>query len=57
LKLKQLLWIPNPLSTACFVFGMSDMQFCRASVRSVKAKTDCLGISFRLAKKEFCRPG
>jgi hypothetical protein len=25
---------------AYFVFGMSDMQFCKALVRAVKAKTD-----------------
>jgi len=55
-KLKQLHWIPNPLSGMCFLFGVSDMQFCRAPVRSVKVKTDELGISFRSAKKEFCRP-
>ncbi len=30
----------DPLSEARFLFGVSDVQFCRASVRSVKAKTD-----------------
>ena len=30
----------GPLSRACFVFGMSDMQFCKAQVRSVKAKSE-----------------
>jgi len=35
---------------------MSDMRFCRAQVRAVKAKTDWLGISFQSAKEKFCRP-
>jgi hypothetical protein len=30
----------NPLSGPVFVFGMSDMQFCKAQMRAVKAKTD-----------------
>ena len=30
----------NPLSGMCFLLGVSDMQLCRAPVRSVKAKTD-----------------
>jgi hypothetical protein len=29
----------NPLSGPVFVLGMSDMQFCKAQVRAVKAKT------------------
>jgi hypothetical protein len=39
-KINKLLRILNPLSEPLFVFGMSDMQFCRAQVRAVKAKTD-----------------
>jgi hypothetical protein len=30
----------DPLSGMSFLLGVSDMQFCRVSVRSVKAKTD-----------------
>jgi len=30
----------GPTRRACFVFGMSDMQFCKAQLRAVKAKTD-----------------
>jgi hypothetical protein len=37
LKLNMLRWIPSSLSGMCFLFGVSDMQFCRAPVRSVKA--------------------
>ena len=32
--------ISNPLAGTVFVFGMSDMQFCKAQVRAVNAKTD-----------------
>jgi hypothetical protein len=39
-KIKKLLRILSPLSGPLFVFGMSDMQFCRAHVRAVKDKTD-----------------
>jgi hypothetical protein len=39
-KINQLLGIPNPLSETSLVFGMSDMQFCKAQVRAVKAQTD-----------------
>jgi hypothetical protein len=39
-KINKLLRILNPLSEPLFVFGMSGMQFCRAQVRAVKAKTD-----------------
>ena len=39
-KIKKLLRILSPLSGPFFVFGMSDMQFCRAHVRAVKDKTD-----------------
>jgi hypothetical protein len=35
-----LLRILNPLSKTSFVFGMTNMQFCKAQVRAVKAKTD-----------------
>ena len=38
LKINKLTELLNPLSDTSFVFGMSDMQFCRAHVRSVKAK-------------------
>jgi hypothetical protein len=31
--------ILSPLSGPCFVFQMSDLQFCKAQVRAVKAKT------------------
>jgi hypothetical protein len=36
LKIKDLYKLLNPLSGSCFVFGMSDMQFCSAEVRAVK---------------------
>ena len=39
-KIKMLREILNPLSGTPFVFGMSDMQFCWAPVRSVNAKAD-----------------
>jgi hypothetical protein len=38
-KINELLRILNPLSGPLSSFGMSDMQFCRAQVRAVKAKT------------------
>lgn len=56
LKINMLDRITSPLSEACFLFGVSDMQVCRAPVQSVKAKTDRLGISFLSAKDEFERP-
>jgi len=40
LKLNKLFGNPNPLAGPVFVFGMSDMQFCKAQVRAVKAKID-----------------
>jgi len=40
LKINELLRILNPLSEPLFAFEMSDMQFCRAQVCAVKAKTD-----------------
>ena len=40
LKINKLRKIKNPLSASVSFFGMSDMQFCRAQVRAVKAKTD-----------------
>src|SRR5437879_1826059 len=45
-KINKLPSLPNPLSGVCFVFGMSDMQFCKAQVSAVKGKTERLGISF-----------
>ena len=39
-KMNELLKVNNPLSGSFFFFGMTDMQFCKAPVRSVKAKTD-----------------
>ena len=39
LKINELPRLINPLSGPVFVFGMSDMQFCKAQVRAVKAKT------------------
>ncbi len=39
-KINELIESPDPLSGSFFVFGMSDMQFCKAPVRAVKAKTD-----------------
>jgi hypothetical protein len=57
---KQVAWSPkvhhDPRAGPCFVFGMSDMQFCKAQVRAVKAKTDCRGISSSIGEGEFCRP-
>jgi hypothetical protein len=38
LKINELLEFQGPLSASLFVFGMSDMQFCKAQVRAVKAK-------------------
>ena len=40
LKINKLLGILNPLAGPVFVFGMSDMQFCKAQVRAVKGKAD-----------------
>ena len=40
LKTNMLIRIANPLSEACYLFEMSDMQFCKAQVRAVKAETD-----------------
>ena len=53
LKLNQLHWIPNPLSGMCFLFGVSDILFCRAPVRSVKAKTDWIGNQFSIGKERI----
>ena len=39
LKINELPRLINPLSGPVFVFEMSDMQFCKAQVRAVKAKT------------------
>ena len=39
LKLNKLAESRDPLSRACFVFEMSDMQFYKAQMRAVKAKT------------------
>jgi hypothetical protein len=39
-KINKSLGISNPLAGTVFVFGMSDMQFCKAQVRAVNAKTD-----------------
>ena len=39
-KIREFPGIIKPLSEPLFVFGMSDLQFCRAQVRAVKAKTD-----------------
>jgi hypothetical protein len=36
---------------------MSDMQFCEAHVRAVKAETDLLGISFSIGEEEFAELG
>jgi hypothetical protein len=40
LKTNGLHEVINPLSGSFFFFGMTDMQFCKAQVRSVKVKTD-----------------
>ena len=39
-KMNELIKVNNPLSGYFFFFGMTDMQFRKAPVRSVKAKTD-----------------
>jgi hypothetical protein len=39
-KMNELLKVNNPLSGSFFFSGMTDVQFCKAPVRSVKAKTD-----------------
>ena len=39
-KINKLLRSLNPLSEPLFAFEMSYMQFCRAQVCAVKAKTD-----------------
>jgi hypothetical protein len=38
--------LPTHSQGFCFVFGMSDMQFCKTQVCAVKGKTERLGISF-----------
>jgi hypothetical protein len=40
LKINELPRLINPLSGPVFVFGMSNMRFCKAQVGAVKAKTD-----------------
>ena len=39
-KINKLLILINPLAGPVSAFGMSDMQFCKAQMRAVKAKTD-----------------
>jgi hypothetical protein len=39
-KVKELGEVGSPLSGSFFYFGMNDMKFCKAQVRSVKVKTD-----------------
>ena len=39
-KINKLAGILDPLSGTSFVFGMNGMQFCKAQMRAVKAKTD-----------------
>ena len=39
-KINELPRLINPLSGPVFVFGMSNMRFCKAQVGAVKAKTD-----------------
>jgi hypothetical protein len=56
-KINELLEFQDPLSGSLFVFGMSDMQFCKAQVRAVKAKTDRLGISFSIGEGWHCPSG
>ena len=50
-KIKELHVVNYPLSGSFFFFGMTDMQFCKARVRSVKAKTDLLGISSSIGER------
>jgi len=54
LKINKLLKSPKvhhgPLAGPVSVFRMSDMQFYKAQVRAVKAKTDTLGISFSIGE-------
>ena len=38
--INELCKVGNPLSGSFFYFGMNDMKFCKAQVRSVKVKTD-----------------
>ena len=44
LKINELIEITNPLSGSPFLSGTSAMRFRNAQVRSVKPKTDWLGI-------------
>jgi hypothetical protein len=39
-KINELPRLVNPLSGPVFVFGTSNMRFCKAQVGAVKAKTD-----------------
>ena len=38
-------------------FGMSDMQFGKAQVRAVKAKTGLIAIGFSIGEGNIRRPG
>lgn len=53
-KIKELREAGNPLSGSFFYFGMNDMKFCKAQVRSVKRQTG-RGSALRSANEEFCR--
>ncbi len=50
LKINELLWmfgfVADPLSESSFPFGMRGMPLFKAKMRSVKARTDTLGVIF-----------
>jgi len=50
LKTNGLLEVSNPLSGSFFFFEMTDMQFCKAQVRSVKVNR-LIGISSSIGER------
>jgi hypothetical protein len=60
-KMNELPRLPNPLFSACFVFRMNDMQFCKAQVRAVKSGyagivADLVKTKMRIARHAVLRP-
>jgi hypothetical protein len=52
-KTKKLCRLLEPTLRTCFVFGMSDMQFCKVQLRAVKdtEKSDLLREGIEAAEK------
>jgi hypothetical protein len=54
LKTNGLREVSNPLSGSFFFFEMTDMQFCKAQVRSVKVNR-LIGISSSIGERGVCK--